>query len=128
MVKSCVAIAALSLWGTYALAEIAVPSGQPISLYDVVLDPTTETARFLFMTPRIARDAGDLTFADVEGDFMPLCQDYALPALAQNNWQVQQVVVSFADRQVEFGIITPEATQFFEMYSVQNNTCIWEGF
>jgi Family of unknown function (DUF6497) len=33
-----------------------------------------------------------------------------------------------SDRVVPFGQTDPEATQFFEAYSLQGDTCVWEMF
>jgi hypothetical protein len=36
--------------------------------------------------------------------------------------------VSFADRAVEFGVSDPEATQYFEVFSINGSTCSREIF
>jgi hypothetical protein len=109
-------------------ADVTVPSGQELALYDVVLEADTSTARFRFLAPQIAQDAEALTYADVEADFSHLCTVYALPALLENEWDARSVVITLSDREVEFGVITPEATQIFEAFSVENGLCIWEQF
>src|SRR5699024_8971267 len=104
----------------------AVPSGQVVTLYDVVLEAETGIARFLFLAPGIGPDG--LSHADVQDEFAYLCETYAVAALLANEWQALEVVISLSDREVELGVITPEATQFFEPFRVESATCIWEAF
>jgi hypothetical protein len=111
-----------------AAADVTVPSGQALTLFDVILEAPTRTARFRFLAPQITPSDTALTYMDVERDFAHLCALYALPALAENNWSADQVVISFSDQEVEFGVATPEATQIFEAFAVENDTCIWEQF
>ncbi len=116
-----------ALLGSAVCADIDVPSGLDVALYDVVMEPDTNTARFLFVAPALSPDGAGVTFTEVEADFPYICENLVLPALASNNWHDANVIISLADREVPFGILTPDATQFFEMYQVQDNTCIWEG-
>ena len=39
-----------------------------------------------------------------------------------------QVIISLSDRAVVFGEPAPEATQFFEAYTVTDGRCQWEPF
>ena len=61
-------------------------------------------------------------------DIEALCADFALPYLRDNNTQVTRIVISMADRELEFGATDPEATQFFDMFRPENGSCIWEDF
>ncbi|MGJ8616077.1 MAG: DUF6497 family protein, partial [Sulfitobacter sp.] len=60
-------------------------------------------------------------------DMFELCATLALPYIAQYELESQIIVVSFADRITEFGVSDPDATQFFEAFRPQGDTCIWEG-
>lgn len=111
-----------------AETAVSVPSGQELALYDVVLEAEGRVARFLFHAPGIVLEGDGLTYADVADDFAYLCQEIAVPALEANGWTPEEVVVSMADRRVEFGEITPEAIQFFEAFTVEDGTCIWRAF
>ncbi|MGO4916257.1 DUF6497 family protein [Pseudogemmobacter sp. W21_MBD1_M6] len=116
-----------------ALAQsIAVPSGQTVTLFEVVAEDQADLgqvwARFRFLAPQIARDAGRLTFEQAEADMLHLCETVALPALAGDTRQFDLVLVSLSDREVPFGVIDPEATQFFEGYRPEEATCILEEF
>ena len=110
---------------------IEVPSGQLVTLMDVVMSapgPDGLTARFRFLAPAIARDAGQVDFDTASADMLHLCQTYALGHIANTGPQPSQVVISLSDRAVPFGEADPDATQFFEAYRVEDGTCIWEAF
>lgn len=106
-----------------------LPSGQSVDLQDVIIEEVSgrSIVRFRFLAPAIARDGGTVRFAQAERDMELLCKTVALPYLSDYDIPAQSVVISLADREVEFGVANPEATQFFEAYRVENGTCIWEG-
>ncbi|MBD3662691.1 hypothetical protein H9Q16_02035 [Sulfitobacter sp. TSTF-M16] len=108
---------------------VDVPSGQPVELQEVLVDNLgTETwLRFRFIAPRIAREWGEIGFADAEPDMVHLCETLALPYIAEYGLKGEVIVISLADRATEFGVADPDATQFFEAYRPVDNTCIWEG-
>ncbi|MCM2560544.1 DUF6497 family protein [Lutimaribacter sp. EGI FJ00015] len=104
------------------------PSGISLALQDVVIDAPAgmgEVARFRFVAPAIGQDAG---FEEVEQDFGFLCRDYALPQLAQAGVSATRVIVSLASEPIEFGATDPEIIQYMDVFRVENDTCIWEGF
>lgn len=108
---------------------IPVPSGQPISLQDVIWNeqgPEGLTFRFRFVAPQIAREGGTVDFEAAVGDMLALCETFALPRLPQTGPQPSQIIISLSDVPVPFGEAAPEATQFFEAFSLQDGTCIWE--
>ena len=123
---------AVTLAATPVSAEpVLVPSGQPISLVEVIENApgTTEaTYRFRFMAPAISREGGVIDTATALADMEALCQDVALPWLQSRDSQTGQVIISLSDRPVTFGDAAPEATQFFEAYRVENGVCVWEEF
>jgi hypothetical protein len=112
-------------------APIEVPSGQQVVLQDVIWNepgPEGLTIRFRFVAPQIARDLGDIDFDAAVKDMAHLCQIYALPRVLGNTPMPSQIIISMADQAVEFGSATPDATQFFEAYSLDGDACIWEAF
>ncbi len=112
-----------------ALAQsIALPSGQTVTLIDVIVEDAPPVARFRFLAPAIDPAGDALTYDRVRDDFAVLCDAYAVPAMAQAGVTVREVVVSMSDRVVEFGVASPDATQYFEPFSVQEGRCIWEQF
>ena len=110
---------------------VKVPSGQEISLLEVIWNvagPEGMATRFRFLAPAIARDGGSVGFDLAEGDMAYLCQNFALPRLATNMPVPSQIIISLSDREVPFGQSDPDATQFFEAYTVEDGACIWEVF
>lgn len=119
------AIAALlagPVWGQ----TMPVPSGLEMTFDEVILGPDSGFARFRFVAPEVG--AKGFHFDRVAGDFAWLCSILALPALQRSGWDASQIVVSIADRSVPFGAIDPDATQFFEGFSIQADACQWEPF
>ncbi|EEB83877.1 DUF6497 family protein [Roseobacter sp. GAI101] len=120
--------AALVLAATPALA-IDVPSGQPVDLQEVLVDEIgAETwLRFRFTAPQIARDGGHIGHAQAGPDMAFLCDTLVIPYMAQYALAGDMIVISLADRVTEFGAVDPDATQFFEAFRVNGDTCIWEA-
>ena len=119
---------ALFLAASPALA-IDVPSGQPVELQEVLVDDVGGQTwlRFRFVAPEIARDGGSIDNEAAAPDMMHLCVSVALPYITQYDLDGQIIVVSLADRVTEFGVPDPDATQFFEAFRADGDTCIWEG-
>jgi Family of unknown function (DUF6497) len=105
---------------------VVTPSGQSVTLYDVVLEPSV--ARFRYLAPAIDPAGQGLTHEDVVGDFVWLCESFAIPGLVAADKSAEHVIIALSDREVEFGVVTPEATQFIESYTVQGPACIWDEF
>lgn len=101
------------------------PSGQPVTLYDLVIEAEAGLARFRFLMPGLAQG---LDHAAVAADLPWLCENVALPELEANGWSVGTVVISVGDRTVPLGEMDPEAVQFFEAFRVTDGTCILEVF
>lgn len=107
---------------------IPVPSGQAITLQEVVWDapgPMGLTIRFRFVAPGIAPGMG-INFDQAVTDMQTLCDTYALPRIAEFGPQPAQVIISLEDRPMPFGSIEPDATQFFEAFSIGEDACVWE--
>ena len=112
-------------------AAVAVPSGQAVTFLDVVLNapgPEGMATRFRFVAPAIAKEGGSVDFEAAAADMAHLCQNFALPKLAELGPTPAQVIISLSDSDVPFGEAAPDATQFFEAYTIEGNTCIWEAF
>lgn len=111
--------------------SFVVPSGQDITLLEVVMDDTGPqglTARFRFLAPAISRDGGTIGFDVASLDMEALCRSVAIPALAKSGGAPAQVIIALSDRPVPFGESDPEATQYFEAYKLVGDDCIWEAF
>lgn len=110
---------------------IAVPSGQVVTLQDVIWNeagPQGLALRFRFVAPQIARDRGEVDFETASADMLALCEDFALPRIAEFGPQPTQIIISLSDQPLPFGETAPEITQFFEAYRIENGACIWEMF
>lgn len=106
-----------------------VPSGQPVTLQEVLVDTVggQDWLRFRLVAPEIARDTSRIDYEAAAGDMMHLCQELALPYLQEYDLTGDVIVISLADRETEFGVADPDATQFFEAFRIEDNLCIWEG-
>ncbi len=112
-------------------APVPVPSGQAVTYLDTVHDapgPEGLAIRFRFLAPAIARDGGTVTAEQASGDMLALCRGFALPRIAVTGPQPSQIIVSLSDRPVPFGQADPEATQFFEAYSIRDGDCVADFF
>jgi hypothetical protein len=59
---------------------------------------------------------------------LALCNDYAIARLPTPGPVPAQIVIVLSDREVPFGETVPEATQYFEAYSIADGACLWEPF
>ncbi|MCV2866494.1 DUF6497 family protein [Albidovulum sediminicola] len=107
---------------------ILLPSGMSVSYLDTIHaapGPEGLTIRFRFVSAALAdRPAGDDTLADMTW----LCETFALPRIASTGPRPEQVIITLADRPVEFGSSDPEAIQYFEAFRPEGQTCTWEAF
>lgn len=115
-----------------ALAEaVVVPSGQPVEFLERVIEVDNYdglTWRFRFVAPAISRSNGTVSLDTAIADMDALCAGFALTRFNATGALPQQIIISMADRPTEYGVAAPDATQFFEAYSIENGTCIWKGF
>jgi hypothetical protein len=112
-------------------AAIAVPSGQAVTLLDIIwnsIGPEGPAPRFRFVAPAIAKEGGSISYEVTEADLLDLCQSYVIGKLAEKGVAAPLVLVSIADRAVEFGVSDPEATQYFEAFTIDGSTCSREIF
>ncbi|MEO1107521.1 MAG: DUF6497 family protein [Pseudomonadota bacterium] len=122
-----------SLFATPAFPQsetsLPVPSGQPVHLNNVLLDnnPGELWVRFRFIAPKIGATVGRIGYDVATKDMAHLCQTLAIAYVAQHELDPALVIISLADRPIEFGDSAPDATQFFEAYRLEPSGCIWEG-
>jgi len=108
--------------------DVAVPSGLPMTLYDVRLEQDPDVARFRFVSAAIDPAGEGRGFADLVEDLQFVCDRVVVPSLAANDWPGRDVVISVSNVQTEFGIFDDRVTQFFQPYKIEGDTCIWEDF
>lgn len=123
----------LMIWGGDLAAEpvSGLPSGQEVALLEVMANVPGNAGlaiRYRFLAPAIAREGGSVS-ADAAGQDMDwLCQNYALKNLPATGPVPSEVIISMSDRDLPFGESDPEATQFFNAYSIDGSNCLWEPF
>ncbi|WP_293574793.1 DUF6497 family protein [Phaeobacter sp.] len=126
-----------------AAKGFTLQSGLSVSLHEVLLDERAgaQWARFRFLAPDIAQDpdadqdpdteegsAAALSYEDITADFDHLCASLVLAYLKQRQLQPAKVILSLSDRVVPFGKADPTATQYFESYRPEGDSCVWEAF
>ena len=110
---------------------ITLPSGQAVTLIEALSNiPGSDglAMRYRFLAPQIARKGGTIDAETAGQDMDWLCNTYALPRLPTNGPQPVEIIISMSDINVPFGEGRPEATQFFNSYSIADGTCAWEMF
>lgn len=112
------------------LAAAEVPSGQELTLHEVLVDAQEGVTylRFRFLAPQIAEGVGQVGFEVAGQDMLHLCDTLALPYINEYALEGDQIVVSFMDRITEFGQPDPDAVQYFEAFVVQDGVCMWDEF
>lgn len=120
----------VALGGVVRAEPVAMPSGLEAELREVLLDEQADGmwTRFRFLAPQLQGGASGVDFEAVGPDLEYLCNRLAIPYLKDSELEPVRIVISLADRMVEFGASDPEATQVFESYILKNDTCIWEPF
>ena len=111
--------------------ELSLPSGQRVTLLEALSNITGNDGlaiRYRFLAPAIARDGGTIDADTAEDDMDWLCNTYALPRLPANGPQPAEIIISMSDMNVPFGEDHPEATQFFNAYTIEDGACQWEMF
>ncbi|WP_299561258.1 DUF6497 family protein [uncultured Sulfitobacter sp.] len=121
-------IAILVLSGPASGTE--VPSGQKISLHEVLVDAQGDKTwlRFRFLAPQIARGETQIPFDLAGDDMLHLCDTFVLPYMDEYALAADKIVISMMDRITEFGQPDPDATQYFESFRTENGVCIWDDF
>jgi hypothetical protein len=107
---------------------VPVPSGQPVTLQDVVwsIAPFQPVRlRFRFVAPEI-RAGGSVDFATAAEDMMALCLGFARETMAAEGRITDEVIISMAEKPVTFGETLPDVVQFFEAFRIEGDTCIRE--
>jgi hypothetical protein len=105
----------------------AVPSGLVLTLQEILEDVQPDGRlwlRFRYVAPGLTREVR----AEIEGDFEALCLSQAVPYLPSAAERADEAVISIASAPLEFGTNAPEVTQFFEVFRLEDGTCIWEAF
>jgi len=124
------ALAFLGVLWAAPLAAADVPSGQRVTLHEVLVDAQEDTTylRFRFLAPQIGGGADKIDFATAGEDMLHLCTVLVLPYMAEYALEGDKIVMSFMAQITEFGQPDPEVTQYFESFYVEDDICIWDEF
>ena len=109
--------------------QIRVPSGQPITFIDEVIEAQPGGETWLirrYLAPDIARDTGTIGYEAAAADLDALCDSDGLAAVAETTAEIDQIVITLMDRPVERGETDAEATQFIGAYLPSAEGCIWQ--
>ncbi len=114
-------LAALLLLPGVALAAPRVPSGQPVSLMEVIWPAPGASgktvARFRFLAPALKKGAANAA------DLQALCDQVAVPEVKKHGGQVDQIVVSLSSQPLKFGESNPNVAQVIEAFVVKAGVC-----
>ena len=102
------------------MSEITVPSGQTVTLQEVIAEPGQ--LRFRFVAPDLPAQA----FEAAETDMAALCETVARPAAEAEG--IDAIVISVAERAIDFGVSDPDVLQYFEAFSVTAEGCVRDLF
>jgi hypothetical protein len=135
-------LAALPLAGLLALAplavvaedwpsgEVAAPSGLQVSLHEVIFEENPWSGETMVVVRLLAPAiAGPIENPIALRDDMEwACRTWGLPAAATLTAAPDMVVVEMMADLVERGVAAPETRQFFEQFTLDGPSCIWELF
>lgn len=107
---------------------MTLASGAVATLQEQMVEEADEGVvhRFRFVSEGFDPVAN--TPESIQSDLELLCTDYAIPALAGAGMEAEHVIISLADRAVEFGVRDPSVWQVFEAFSIEDGACIWEMY
>ncbi len=114
---------------TAADGTIALPSGLVVRLHETRLEPVgaptggVNAVRLRYVSAQLGTE---FSFDEVEGDFTHLCGTFGLLTRARSAPNAEQVIISMASAPTAFGESAPNVVQYFDSFSVQDDTCIWE--
>ena len=113
-----------------ALADIQLVGGDLASPHDILweTDDIHRTLVVRFVVAAIARDGGGVDYDAAGPDMDRVCTDIAVPVILNTESKIDRILVVFMDQPVPRGQPMPEATQFINVYSLENGRCIWEDF
>lgn len=109
--------------------EEGIPSGFDYRLQEELSDVMPDGQRVLrlrYVAEQIGSEGG--AYEAVSDDFAVLCMRDALQRAQSASDPFAQVVVSLSSKESKFGVFDPNVIQYFEAFTVQNNTCILEAF
>ncbi len=123
--KFCVCVFLLT---SSALAQTHLPSGQRLVLWEIRWERVPGTEDIQIVLRALAPELNTVRFETAVADMVYVCENYAVP-LAQKEYSfASQAVINLSDRPVARGQIDAQATQYFEVFRIENATCVSENF
>lgn len=95
---------------------------EPVGAYDAA----RRLVRLRFVAPELA-DTDRYGIAQIEADFQVLCDGFGVEIVAQSAPNARQIVISVSAEQVAFGETAPNVAQYFDIFRIEDGTCVWEG-
>lgn len=108
------------------------PSGLRYTVHETLFEPAgayddaRRLVRLRFVAPEIS-DPEHYGIAQIEADFQTLCDAHGVEIVAQFAPNARQIVISVSAEPVAFGDSAPNVVQYFDLFRVDDNTCVWEG-
>jgi len=120
----------LAIWAFGISAARTDTTTVSVPPFDILWETEGENSAMVlrFVVPQIARDTGHFSYDDVSPAMDRLCDEIAIPVLRLTATDPTRILVILMDRPVERGSPTPDATQFINVYLVEDDRCIWENF
>ena len=124
-----VALAVILSWPASARAEqIAVPSGQPLTLHEQLVIPPENRILYLgFLAPALGGEYG-VRFDRASTDMDVICESVGIREagrLIGEGVRIDEVVVRLMERVIPYGEVDPDAAQFLNAYDISGGTCAW---
>jgi len=113
-------------------ASLRALSGVDYLPYEVLFVPSDADAaardmvRMRLVAPQIA-DQEQFGFEVIEPDFQMLCEHEGLRIVAESAPNAREIVVMVASESVPFGDSAPNVVQYFDLFNVEDDTCVWGG-
>lgn len=103
-----------------------LPSGQPLALWQISWERMEDGRGLQLVIRAIAPEVAALGFDAAQADMDWLCATHGLAVTGLPHGAAAQVVVNLMERPIARGQSDPDVAQFFSVYRVEANACIWE--
>ncbi len=129
-IKALSAVLVFGFGAGAASAQQTSPSDVSFTPLDILWETEGTRASLVvrYLVPEIARDTGTVGYDAVAQEMDHLCEQVAVTTILNTESKIDQILVVLLDRPIPRGEPVPEATQFINVYSLQDNRCIWEDF
>lgn len=106
---------------------VMAPSGFDVTLHEVMYEEQPYSGEMLVIVRLLAPAiASPVLAANLQGDMEWACETWGLPAADALASDADRIVVELMAAPVPRGEAAPETRQFFETYSIEDASCMWE--